>query len=173
MSIKIYNGLVLPKKTLSELMVISREIREQLSSFRTEQIRRNFMKELAERSDLYWLEQIKSDPWQKSHELFNQKFKEAEKGVREKDVDFSFEIVFIPYKNKILLMPFTEHEFFIDTLKKIPGIKEYQYYNHTDRPKEISSQEWKKRGQVWDKALESTPAKSGLTMTIFDLTDQS
>lgn len=42
----------------------------------------------------------------------------------------------------------TVHGWFDD----LPFVKEYGYWNNTDRPDEISSREWARRRRAWDKA---------------------
>jgi len=39
------------------------------------------------------------------------------------------------------------------------GFKEYMYYNNTDRPDNITAQQWEKRKKEWDIALESNIIK--------------
>lgn len=49
------------------------------------------------------------------------------------------------------------------------GIKDYEYWNNTDKPDEISDREWNRRGRDWDKALPGlgVPAESGIVVSNF------
>ena len=49
------------------------------------------------------------------------------------------------------------------------GIKDYEYWNNTDKPDEISNREWNQREKDWDKALPGlgVPAQFGIVVNNF------
>lgn len=109
---------------------------------------------------------------------------EAAKILFEKSpYDLTSDICIFPAQEKCLFMAFGLADEFFRTLLKSKEhakfaqkwvLKEYHYQNQTDRPEEISEEEWEIREKDWEKALEHSciPEKSGLMIHFFnDVTD--
>lgn len=91
-------------------------------------------------------------------------------GYRDQAVDTDFEIVIFPHEDHFVGMVFTEHEDWFDKFLKLPGVREYGYWNNTDPPEHVSDEEWEKRGDTWDDVLGSSgiPSMTGFTISISD-----
>lgn len=68
-------------------------------------------------------------------------------------VDFEFCITLFPLSNKILAIPYCEQKSILSVLKNQPYVKEYGYWNNTDKPDELSDSEWETRSKDWDAAF--------------------
>ncbi|MFW6219340.1 MAG: hypothetical protein ACOC33_00600 [bacterium] len=103
-----------------------------------------------------------------SFEIYNEYKKRSDKikQTKQRDplYDFEFEIVFIPIKNKILCLLYTEQSNFIKIWENQSEIEEYGYWNNTDKPENLSEKDWDKRKIDWDEALPnySIPSNRGL-----------
>lgn len=73
--------------------------------------------------------------------------------------------------NKFNLFPhYDDHDNIVPGLLR--NVEYYGYWNNTDRPDNISEEEWNLRGELWDIALPTgIPSKDGLAYTIIDSTD--
>ena len=171
MSTKIYDGFVIENKTLEQL-------HKQIMVYRQEVIALT-QQELSEYIGglvAYHLDEItmgiKKD--KSKHSILSgknvfMKDQEADcraKGMRSHLYDFSCEISLIPLKaNKILGIIYTKRESFKDLWFNKSFVKEYSYWNNTDKPDEITGKEWAQRDRVWGRALCGTPAMSGYNAT--------
>jgi len=74
-----------------------------------------------------------------------------------------------PETNEILILVNSSNNT-LKALKKFDGIKEYNYWDNTDRPKRISAKEWEARSKKWDSILRSSRTLSlqSLVMTVID-----
>lgn len=95
----------------------------------------------------------------------------------ENDADFDVSLVVIPIidstvpiKHKILGMPYANHDVLYDLLTKRPEMQDYGYWNNTDKPKDVSDDEWEQRRKDWDDALVSVgiPKDNGMVLHIVD-----
>jgi hypothetical protein len=77
-------------------------------------------------------------------------------GIRDVDYDFYFEVVVIPHKGKQYLKVFFDDvDIYSDLFEKIG--KDFHYQNCTDKPKDISEEEWERRMETWDEILGDNP----------------
>lgn len=87
-------------------------------------------------------------------------------GRRDNEVDFDFEVSVMPHGRKIYGIIFTERGKWRDLFMEQPEISDFSYWNNSDKPEGVSSQEWKRRYKVWDKILisgpDAVPAMRGL-----------
>ncbi len=87
-------------------------------------------------------------------------------GYRDNEVDFDFEVSFLPHGRKIYGIIFTERGKWRDLFMEQPEISDFSYWNNSDKPEGITAQEWKHRYKVWDKILisgpDAVPAMRGL-----------
>lgn len=56
-----------------------------------------------------------------------------------------------------LALLFAEHPGYHDTFGQLPGVSSYAYWNHTDRPTDVTVEEWQARRDAWDQALAGRP----------------
>lgn len=85
------------------------------------------------------------------------------------EYDFSSEFMFFPLKTKTLLMYFG----YFDVEGMITGsgqILDYHYQNQTDRPENISHEEWKQRETDWNEAIgpDFIPINHGFSIYLFN-----
>lgn len=81
--------------------------------------------------------------------------------------DYNCEIHIMPTKEKLLFTLYTEKDEFKEIIESRPFIKEYIYQNQTDKPDEISDEEWDERARDWDEAIiGGIPANHGFTVSL-------
>jgi hypothetical protein len=51
-------------------------------------------------------------------------------------------------------------------MANLPFVADYSYWNHSDRPDNISAREWKKRATDWENAFPTYPAERSLIMEL-------
>jgi len=91
---------------------------------------------------------------------------------RDPEIDFSFVLSILPLKNKILGIYYGENEKIINAWMNSDFVLEYHYQNQSDRPKDISYEEWRQRKRDWDKALEyDVPCMRGFMADIITKTN--
>lgn len=93
--------------------------------------------------------------------LFHASSKDLEKIMNDSDADkeISLNLILYPHKfteNKQSFYLFQEYTMGCTTLRdwikdNLSGVEEYMYFNNTDRPDEISEQEWDQRSENWNK----------------------
>lgn len=68
---------------------------------------------------------------------------------RDPEIDFSFEVAILPHSTGIYGIVYTEQP----ELRKLwfasRGIRDFSYFNNTDKPSRISEKEWVRRGETW------------------------
>lgn len=183
MSTKIFNGFEIKTKSLKDLKIFIDDLKSKLEPIRTQKIYQKIAKELTNIIDeLYFIDDKKKflDGYFSELEINNisecylgnlikkliyKKYSEIyEKNIRNPSYDFGFSLSFIPVKNKVLGLYWTEDEDMIKTLFSYENIKEYKYYNNTDRPKTISKKSWDLRSKYWDYVYDNgTPSTTGFT----------
>jgi hypothetical protein len=93
-------------------------------------------------------------------------------GARDPEVDFQCEVTFLQDGflregdggggNYALL--FTEQEDYIAAWNDIPAVQPWPYWNNTDRPDDVTEDEWEHRREVWGRILGwNAPATRGLS----------
>lgn len=88
------------------------------------------------------------------------------------DLDFSVSI--IPLRGKVLGIPYYRLEGHKKLWESLNWVKEYGYWNNSDRPDNLTAADWRKRKSDWDKALPdhaSTPAENGYSFQIVGQTN--
>lgn len=92
------------------------------------------------------------------------------KGIRAPELDTDFQLTLFPDKDRFLGIAFTEHEHWFRHWLLQPSVREYRYWNNTDRPSGISQKEWDRRAQVWDRVLgRDAPSTRGFTITLHEI----
>ena len=85
------------------------------------------------------------------------------------DPPFVFDVVVIPWKGRLYGCYYCdgieENERLLDEIAE-----EYHYQNQTDRPEEIPTREWNRRGEIWDEIFTAydTPAEAGLVYRVIN-----
>ena len=98
----------------------------------------------------------------------------ARECIRKDDIDRDYvlhlKIMVMPITDKVLGMEYGSRREFSELLFKCPIVKEYHFQNQTDRPDEISEEDWDIRGSDWDAALPGigVPLYNGYELTIMD-----
>lgn len=93
-------------------------------------------------------------------------------GHRDPEVDFDFEIAILPYDGHVYGMVFSERSRWVGRWMELEDVEDYSYWDNTDRPDEISAEDWKARDRVWDGILRAnaagTPGMSGFSAQCTD-----
>lgn len=89
--------------------------------------------------------------------------------ARDPAVDTSFELYLFPNGDNTLVIPNCEQEAMIELLEADGWLTDYHWQNATDKPAEISDEEWDKREVDWDKVMPTgVPAHTCLLYALFD-----
>lgn len=184
MSMKIYNGYQINEKlsaySLMHLMVkISKDCKEicqqlyhhEIAKFASLCLDTKFILGADKMNDeVYSI--YKYRPSKSTHDLFFyiQELVEQHsnsKSILQDSFDFKCQVKLIPIKEKTLFLLYTEKQEYKDLFgyidsdgiehssKTYPNISPYIYYNNTDKPMNISENEWNIRRKEWDKALKN------------------
>ena len=90
--------------------------------------------------------------------------------TQERDPLYDFEcnaqILHVPGRNILLAMLFTEQDAYRTIWERMPGVREYAYWNNTDPPAYLTETQWERRRRDWDKALgrEGIPVLKGFNI---------
>lgn len=181
MSTKIYNGYKITKMNLSELDSFCMDLRNKIfekakelciqkiaitssrfvSSLFLESFD-DFPKEIVERSEKYTV-------------LFAAR--KIYMNILQQEDTFKCSFVFYPFKKDILATFHSAVAEFTDIFEKSEKVKEYGYWNNTDKPENVSDKEWNKRKKDWDtifnrnKNFYSIPIKNGFLCDIINKDD--
>lgn len=79
--------------------------------------------------------------------------KAEREGLRHPLTDFEFRVDLFPVGSNVYGMVRTERSHWFDCLlsEHAPDVREYAYWDNTDRPDEIAASEWRSREKVWDR----------------------
>lgn len=166
MSIKIYNGYKLNKMSMSQLShFIQTKLRPAMEEALIQKLEKTIDKVAS------W-----DMPVQKRlQKIYNETFDLKQKNSPyrgDTTYDFKLDVTFFESDKHTLMMVYTECFEYFDALKAMPEVEQYYYWNNTDKPDDISYEDWKARGKEWDSVLHSgIPAYDGFAVKIFDYTD--
>lgn len=84
--------------------------------------------------------------------------------------NYDSSIQIIPYEDKLLAMYFGNSEF-IKFINKCKFLTDFHYQNQTDKPDDISEEEWKLRKDIWDVAIgpDYIPNKHGVNLKLSNI----
>lgn len=87
-------------------------------------------------------------------------------GHRDPVVDFDFSFTILPYENRYYGIYYTEQREMEREFKELPWVKDFSYWDNTDRPDDMCEIEWEHRSAVWDKifAKTSVPGQLGYSV---------
>lgn len=85
-------------------------------------------------------------------------------------LDTDFKLTIFPYDGRLLGIVYCEHDAWIKAWFKMPGIREYAYWNNTDKPKNVTKKAWAAREKAWNHVLPGVgiPAMEGFSIDISD-----
>ena len=138
MSTKIYNAYRFPK-TLGLFDVMNK-------------VKEDGLKVVKHRMRHYYdviIEQGKTV--EETHDIIIKLYKEAVVSTENNPFNFDMQIGIHEYKNYYYLIPYGVVDYgrwdFLDTN---PQLGEFGYYDNTDKPQNISDEDWDERGRIWN-----------------------
>lgn len=191
MSTKIYNGYVLPMMTLKELNAFTNQFRLKAQVVAKEEAEKLIAKLFAKHLDTLYLEekeQFYNVAFKHDTNTFKKRQEKYEKGnvlyhlyqtlriryehvqqtqIRDNQVDFDAEVVYIPLEDKILALYYAENEALQTLWENEELVNSYGYWNNTDPDETCTEEEWEQRRNDWDEALPgfTLPIQAGVTAT--------
>lgn len=91
---------------------------------------------------------------------------------RGEGLDVRFELMFFPTGNKLLGIPYTEPQEYMDCLSKQPEYQYYGYWDNVDPDEDCSEEEWEQRKNDWTNTtlLEGSgvPSEHGFSAVIVE-----
>lgn len=189
MSTKIFNGFIINREVstyeLNEMMNI---IRKEVNNTYLEIIYKDFIKFIAKILDnkycmskrkynIFLNKELEVEENEIICKIFTKKVKESilSEELFNSDYDYSCSMTIHPLKDKILLLLFSQRNEYnklfgewdkegeIYTKNKFNFIDEYNYYNNTDRPENISEKDWEAREKDWNNAIGyNAPSEKGM-----------
>ena len=173
MSTKIYNGLRLRNCTLEQALAKLRSIRPACVEAGAKAIASGIATRMAFAADLAenycpLKPASGSSPYMRAQtDFFAAKAEVLGKSIRSVDWDRTLSITLIPHQGDLLALYFIERDCgYIDSLLDL-GFERYGYQNSTDRPAEVSQEEWDARECDWEAALgRCAPCEVGFTYDV-------
>lgn len=96
----------------------------------------------------------------------NERYNEIQRSQRrDPEVDFDCSACFIPLKDKIVALFYTEKDELRELWESCEEVSEYGYWNNTDPQEGVSRREWARRREDWEAALPGIgiPMEHGIT----------
>jgi hypothetical protein len=87
--------------------------------------------------------------------------------TRDPDWDADFTMTLFPEGPVTYIMPYAEQRSWLSVLENFPDTRDYSWQNSTDRPKDVSAQEWEEREVLWTRLLKPSgwiPKNAGLSL---------
>lgn len=185
MSTKIYNGIAFKgDPDIRQLNKIMEDLKKDVIKKGIDLARKMYYKDFCIFLDLYAIDKDKAKEYYKEYcknEFvpsfmkirfylgFLDKVKEADKKPFLSVYDFGCSVRVFPIHDKILGMYFTQKSELSDIILSHKNIIDYHYQNQTDKPDDISDEEWNLRERDWDKALPGLgiPLMHGFSTDLF------
>lgn len=174
MSTKIYDGFRLRTPSIRALNAILQTAREQLSERCQEEFLEMYGQYVAAYADariagIKITAQVGRKRYDRMPEYVDattfpsgiawQEFWDAQSNIRltherNPSYDFECEISLYPGSPWTFAIIYSEpSRAYRDVWAEIPGVEPYAYWDNTDKPEELSSRAWKRRGDQWNKRL--------------------
>lgn len=178
MSTKLYNGYRLERvRTLAQLDHVIRPFREKARALLDQEYLKVVAQRVTEIVDILAVHPERRGELLKDNrhpltfawrEVDERRRKIEKTGMRDPVCDFECEICILVSGHFTLALLYTEREAVRKLWEKQPKVKPYPYWNNTDRPEDVSTQEWSRRRAVWDRALPGVgvPATNGYTTSV-------
>lgn len=180
MSTKIYNGLKLNISNINEL-------KKELVEFNTKTLMPFYKKEYSKMIAALLTGKVDSARYKNKDNIdfkisIEETYHEIYKDVRDRtkevlktnrrdvEIDFDFNIVILPIENKTLAIVYSEQNSFVELFKGLPFVEEYGYWDNSDKPDEISEEDWQTRNKDWNEVFKdsSIPSKCGFTFKLIE-----
>lgn len=179
MSTKIYNAYYTTlnlENLLKKLIKLSPEFQEIKSDIYQQQLLNSVITEI-DKTTYYKNKLVEQYPvlWQQA-----EKYKEQRKKWQAKEIDienYSCSCIVYPLSaNKTLILLFSRVPKMAEKFSKLSFLKNYEYFNNTDKPKNVTKKDWEQRLKDWDKVLGGdgygVPLFCGYQFTLSDNTIQ-
>jgi len=160
MSTKIYNGYILKEmRNVWELKAFANKVRGKIRPIADELTHRLLAQLVAQRIDRITLgmpldEPTDAVPYGYALATMREHARKIrETNLRDPEFDFSCSVSVIPIRGMVLALLHADRNEYRAVFESIPGVAPYPYWNNTDRPNDISDEEWDKRKEDWNIAL--------------------
>lgn len=188
MSIKIYNGYILPLMDLSELQAFSQSFRGKISEESKKLITLGMANKCVNTMDFMFLSDEqrslfdgidsyvnREENWENSaayaaYELMvTQENEFISKRSNNPLYDFTCDVVFFPLEDCTLAMLYASQKTYADLFREMPGVEPYFYWDNTDMLEDITEEDWDARKDKWIEALGDTaiPSLEGFTVSCY------
>ena len=159
MSIKVYHGLKTHLTDMADLNCLFSEFQKLAKVQAQENFLYDVGSQIATQHDSYVLNLVDQEPELSPHNIAYEIYKKTRehKNTLSPDEywnDYTCEINFYTMNGKTLIVCRAEKDFYQEILEKMDNISEYGYWNNTDKPEDISDDEWDIRLSEWDPALD-------------------
>ena len=110
------------------------------------------------------------NPLSRAYASVRQRVEEiARTDQRDPEVDARFDVVLCDDGAHVIAMSFTEHDEWFRDLLSLPGAEDFCYWNGSDRPEQVSAEDWDMRRRTYERILSrdphSRPAGCGVTLS--------
>ncbi|APC19508.1 hypothetical protein BLL42_27640 (plasmid) [Pseudomonas frederiksbergensis] len=181
MSTKIYNGLILQDSSIEQALKHLVSIKPRCVDAAEKAAAKVCAREMTFSVDLaanFCVLGEKIQPyrtWKLIEKFDLPKVSVLGKGVRNTEWDFTFDVCLIPANGNVLAIYSVESDLGYREALLSVGFKDYHYQNSTDRPEDISEDEWVSRQEAWDSALpgRTAPGAAGLIYSVVSWDDYS
>jgi hypothetical protein len=169
MSTKIYTGLALPGLNTKAALARLGSAREVIQGLVDKKNKALLVERIVQYVDSYVLarhmldtlpaglaERTNRMPW---FACLDTLVKEQEKcrGGRTRepliDCDVELSLFMLPKSGRVLGMVQEERIGALEHLRSMPGVVEFDYWNNTDRPEELTAREWGQRARTWNQVF--------------------
>ena len=177
MSLKVYAGIKFHSKSMPEVIAQLHSIREQARKNSEDYFINNPMISIGEDTSVDAVLNTKGDPEARKKfcwELMRTLREELGKTWRSNGgCDFKLEVCIIPWTDGNIYGTLYEDNIGANRDLVLTIADEYHYQNQTDKPDEISDEEWSEREEVWEAIFDKywSPAEAGALYTIVGADD--
>lgn len=159
MSTKIYTGYHLGNPTFFELNNLLNDYRKKVEEIMLGLYVEDFAKKTVEIVDGLSFGNLAHRPAENSimssvyWDMVDQIRKGEASDSRLEGLDLTARVWVFPIDGAILAYVGTEHGEYLEAFGAMPGVKEYGYWDNSDKPDEVTEEEWGQREKDWGKAL--------------------
>lgn len=85
---------------------------------------------------------------------------------------FGFSVCFVPLRNKLICLMYSDNQEFVKAWENIEGVEDYHYQNQTDPPSidEVTTRQWNQRRKDWNEIFSDSVSsyEMGLNFSPFE-----
>lgn len=162
MSTKIYNGYILSKMDMQELLQFCKEMAHEMREAKKQSIISTIANLIVDKLDRIAVGEFDMDNYIKeskppkslygdSLRYVKERIKKLTEYERDPVFDFKSNAMFFPMEDKILCLLFQDNRELLKIWNK--KVKEYHYQDQCDKPSKISAKAWKQRKADWNHVL--------------------